>query len=650
MEHPFHERVCTMRDADEDDTTAAWNTVMLSRAVEVPVATKLEVAGSIPAALRGGRYVLNGPGWICVDGRLAHPFDGHGYLREISFDAAGWAALRGRYIRTPAFVSEETSGRLMYRGLATNVAGGWWSNFRANFRGSRNPANTTVAAWAGQLICGWEGGLPFAVDPVTLETLGSCALALPPSRGAYFSLLAHMRVDSARGRLVGLQVRLLWVFTLTVSCQHWLLRCLLLMQLSRGIGTGLRFVEFDTRGSLLSTSVAHLPGVRVVHDFLVTDDWYIIAGAQNGVCAQLALPGSPPHCFLGCRECGTARSSTCRHFSSGRDDSLLCSIGAVGTIARSYHAHSPSSLFRAQLDATAPGCLVFVKRSCEASSSSRTAAVRVVPLGRPLFAVHLANAFQRPLSSSRGASEASPPSSPGAAAADVVVDLCAFRAFELGSEFGYRGPTARLRPVGSGPSEAMLRVVVPWAALQQEGGGSPLAPAVVSALCRVDEFVCDFPRVAAAAEGRDSPCVFVAGRRAGSSCDVFDCLARVDLPGSGSSSSSPDAEGGGGATARWPPSGLDCWQAPPGTFVGEPMFVPAEPGGVGPCPAACVLAVLYRGEPDPVAGESAGATELCIFSAADIAAGPVARLAMPLCPYAFHGEWIPPPAATAPGS
>ena len=318
--------------------------------------------------------------------------------------------------------------------------------------------------------------------------------------------------------------------------------------------------------------------------------------------------------------------------------------------------------FLPQLDASAPGCLHFIPRLHSSALATpvhvQDADVRSVLLGRPLFAVHLCNAFQK-LDSG---------------ASSVVVDLCAFRTFELGHEFGYRGPQKRLKPIGSGASESLLRVVVPVAAMTGISGATSLvgdaaSKVKLSELCSDATCVCDFPRVAAAAEGRDAPCVFVAGRRAESSCDIFDCVARIDLPGHGRPMSDPNPlasrdldaavsadcdstmplntqpAGGSCSSSVIPTTNLDVWQAPEGTFVGEPLFVPSPSGGVEPISGSCVIAVLYRGSDATVESASSssagGRTELAVFNASAIAAGPIARVAMPLYPYAFHGTWMP---------
>jgi all-trans-8'-apo-beta-carotenal 15,15'-oxygenase len=64
----------------------------------------------------------------------------------------------------------------------------------------KNPANTNVYYWGGKLIAAWESGLPYLLDPATLETKGKETLngVLKESH----CLAAHFRYDSAADRLV----------------------------------------------------------------------------------------------------------------------------------------------------------------------------------------------------------------------------------------------------------------------------------------------------------------------------------------------------------------------------------------------------------------------------------------------------------------
>jgi 9-cis-beta-carotene 9',10'-cleaving dioxygenase len=41
-----------------------------------------------------------------------------------------------------------------------------------NVKVMKNVANTSVVQWGGRLLCLWEGGEPYEIDPRSLETLG----------------------------------------------------------------------------------------------------------------------------------------------------------------------------------------------------------------------------------------------------------------------------------------------------------------------------------------------------------------------------------------------------------------------------------------------------------------------------------------------
>lgn len=207
-----------------------------------------QIEGALPAELRGGRLLSNGPGWTHIGGRMAHPFDGHGYVRAFRFESDGSMRLTARFVQTPAYKSEAAAGRLTHRGLGTNVGDHIWQNLGFGSE-VRNVANTTILRWKGRLLAGWEGGAPYALDPVTLETLGEDtfdgAIAGQPT-------LAHMKEDRARDRLV--------------TCS-----------LKMGRTTTLTFREFDAAGALCETRVAPMPSLLFAHDFVITPNWYIVA-------------------------------------------------------------------------------------------------------------------------------------------------------------------------------------------------------------------------------------------------------------------------------------------------------------------------------------------------------------------------------------
>jgi all-trans-8'-apo-beta-carotenal 15,15'-oxygenase len=227
----------------------SWNAVMTATPgecdISIPAAS---VRGTIPAALRGGRHLQNGPGWTKIGGRLAHPFDGHGLVRCLTFTQGGGAELRSRFVHTPAYDAERAAGRLMYRGLGTNPTESMWRNLFAP--APRNVANTTIVPWAGRLLCGWEGGRPYALDSQTLATLGEETFGASLPDGAF---LAHMRLDSVADRLVGCSIKM-------------------------GMPSRFTFREYDREGSEVASCEATVPGMHFVHDFVVTPRWYVLPG------------------------------------------------------------------------------------------------------------------------------------------------------------------------------------------------------------------------------------------------------------------------------------------------------------------------------------------------------------------------------------
>lgn len=230
-----------------------WNAVMTADPGELDLSIAASaIEGKVPPELFGSTFLVNGPARTVIGGRVAHPFDGHGYVRQLRFGDDGGARLRARFVRTAAFEAESAAGHLVYNGLGTLVQP---ANFqdghaRANRKapGERNVANTTLVPWNGELLAGYEGGLPHALDPESLDTLGvrdfGGALSGP--------FLAHMRVDRAQSRLVGLSPKL-------------------------GPTTTLTFHELDATGAQVSSRSVEIPGAMAVHDFAITPRWYVLA-------------------------------------------------------------------------------------------------------------------------------------------------------------------------------------------------------------------------------------------------------------------------------------------------------------------------------------------------------------------------------------
>ena len=228
---------------------AAWNTVMTAepgeQTFEIPASA---IEGALPPELAGGRQLQNGPGWTKIGDRLAHPFDGHGFVRALAFTEGGGATFRSRFVKTPAYLDERAAGRVVHKGLGTNVSDFPFRNLR--MPDQRNVSNTTIQPWAGRLVSGWEGGRPYALDAESLETIGEETFggALPEA-----AFLAHMRIDADANRLIGCNI-------------------------FRGSESRFVFREFDAAGKQVAEREAKIPGMHFEHDFVATPQWYVLAG------------------------------------------------------------------------------------------------------------------------------------------------------------------------------------------------------------------------------------------------------------------------------------------------------------------------------------------------------------------------------------
>jgi len=206
------------------------------------------VDGEIPAALRGGRVLSNGPGWTRIGDRTAHPFDGHGYVRSFSLQPDGSCRLLARFVQTPSYVAEQRAGHLVHRGLATNTSPHFWQNIKLG--PARNVANTTITRWGDRLLAGWEAGAPYALDPRTLETRGEEHFGGVIAGAA---TLAHMRKDRQQGRLT-------------------------LCSVAMGRKTGFTFRELDSQDQVVATSAAEIDGMLFTHDYALTPSWFLLGG------------------------------------------------------------------------------------------------------------------------------------------------------------------------------------------------------------------------------------------------------------------------------------------------------------------------------------------------------------------------------------
>lgn len=129
-----------------------------------------DVEGKVPLDIRGTFYKI-GPGNFERNGRrFEHVLDGDGFVASFHFDGTGRVQYRGRFVETEYYMDERVHDEIKYRNVfGTQRAGGILSN--AFDLVLKNVANTNVLKWSGRLFALWEGGRPYEIDPVSLETL-----------------------------------------------------------------------------------------------------------------------------------------------------------------------------------------------------------------------------------------------------------------------------------------------------------------------------------------------------------------------------------------------------------------------------------------------------------------------------------------------
>lgn len=294
---------------DAQTLTKVWVSAHQPVTQEVQ-ATLPIVEGELPDDLRGVLY-RNGPGRLSIgDEVYGHLFDGDGMILRFaigatSADSRPRIRYRNRYVRTREFVHEERAGRILYRGLGTNLPGGIAANFlRLRFK---NPANTNIVHHGGRLLALWEGGLPHQLDPVTLDTLGPCDFAgglrnrtphtswVERRIAAHLPFSAHPKVDPATGDLYNFGVVL-------------------------GPQPRLHIYRVDPRGQFQMGRIVPLSQEPFLHDFMLTPHWFVfflypvtfdsgraLLGFSTGIDSLRPIAGAPTQVLLVPRDGGDVR-------------------------------------------------------------------------------------------------------------------------------------------------------------------------------------------------------------------------------------------------------------------------------------------------------------------------------------------------------
>ncbi len=153
------------------------------------------VEGTVPGYLRG-TYYLNGPARFERNGRrYGHWLDGDGMICALRFDAAG-TELACRYVRGDKWRAEEEAGKPLFRAFGTAFEG---DRLKRGGTGLESPLNVSVLPYRGTLLAFGEQGLPWELDPETLETRGEYRFG--GAVGPLAPFAAHPKVDPVTGEV-----------------------------------------------------------------------------------------------------------------------------------------------------------------------------------------------------------------------------------------------------------------------------------------------------------------------------------------------------------------------------------------------------------------------------------------------------------------
>jgi beta,beta-carotene 9',10'-dioxygenase len=134
---------------------------------------RLPIHGKFPDWLRG-TLVRNGPGQFDLsDAHYRHWFDGQAMLHAFTIDHKG-VCYTARYLHSPAYLKDNETGKVNYRGFATDPCRSLFSRVFSIFSPPPDGLNTNVniTQLADEYIAMTETPMALRFSPRTLETLG----------------------------------------------------------------------------------------------------------------------------------------------------------------------------------------------------------------------------------------------------------------------------------------------------------------------------------------------------------------------------------------------------------------------------------------------------------------------------------------------
>jgi all-trans-8'-apo-beta-carotenal 15,15'-oxygenase len=225
------------------------NAPLLERAFAIDVVERSQVAvpveGELPPFVRGTCY-WNGPARFERAGlRYRHWLDGDGMVCALALGGDG-ARFTNRFVRSEKFIREEAEGRPVFRTFGTAFPG----DVLRRGIGLESPVNVSVYPCRGVLLAFGEQGLPWTLDPRTLETRGLHTFDGQLNDITPFS--AHPKIDHDTGELFN--------FGVSFSAQH----------------PALNLFRFAPDGRLTYRRRLPLPYASSIHDFAISERYVAV--------------------------------------------------------------------------------------------------------------------------------------------------------------------------------------------------------------------------------------------------------------------------------------------------------------------------------------------------------------------------------------
>ncbi len=213
-----------------------------------------EIEGDIPSWLRGN-YYLNGPArFRRGTQRYGHWLDGDGQVSRLRFGGSAGTGngtqdrvrFTHRFVHGTKVRDEDAAGHALYRTFGTAFE----DDQLKHGIGLESPLNVSIYPAAGTLLAFGEQGLPWELDPETLETKE--VFTFDGRLNAISPFSAHPKIDGQSGELFNFGVS----FAARRPCVH--------------------VYRFDAQGASIYRQRLPLDAPRSVHDFALAPHHLVI--------------------------------------------------------------------------------------------------------------------------------------------------------------------------------------------------------------------------------------------------------------------------------------------------------------------------------------------------------------------------------------